>query len=159
FAPKWRKVLATFMITVDSASGVDINGTIDSFNGGFSPNPITGTGNAGRFVPDSDPLTTNKYVEYGIQPPSGSGAHNALVAEGDFTYSTGTLTGTLDTISIGTDLQDNGTSVPSPSASFSGTDLDLASKAFTISGLDLSANLNNTLFDFLQGNEALIENY
>ncbi len=157
--------MATIAITVDSASGVDVNSLLDNFNGGFSPNPVTGTGNAGVFVPNTATTTpTNDYIEYGIQPPSGSGSNNALVAQGDFVYSTGTLSGTLDSLSIGTDLLNGGTSVASPSASFSGTDLSLASSALSITGLALSGSgagnaLNSTFFGLLQGNETAFENY
>lgn len=155
--------MANIAITVDSVSGVNVNTILDNFNGGFSPNPITGTGNAGVFVPNTATTTpTNDYVEYGIQPPSGT--NSALVAQGDFVYSTGTLSGTIDSLSIGTDLLNGGTSVASPSASFSGTDLSLASSALTISGLALSGSgagnaLNSTFFGLLQGNEAAFEDY
>lgn len=154
--------MANITITVDSASGVNVNSILDNFNGGFSPNPITGTGNAGVFVPNAGTPATNDYVEYGIQPPSGT--NNALVAQGDFTYATGTLSGTLDSLSIGTDLLNGGTSVASPSASFSGTDLSLASSALSITGLGLSGSgagnaLNTTFFGLLQGNEAAFEDY
>lgn len=156
--------MATIAITVDSASGVNVNSLLDNFNGGFSPNPITGTGNAGVFVPNTATTATNDYIEYGIQPPSGSGANNALVAQGDFVYATGTLSGTLNSLSIGTDLLNGGTSVASPSASFSGTDLSLASSALSITGLALSGSgagnaLNSTFFGLLQGNEAAFEDY
>lgn len=154
--------MANIAITIDSATGVNVNTLIDNFNGGFSPNPITGTGNAGVFVPNTATPATNDYVEYGIQPPSGT--NNALVAQGDFTYATGTLSGTLNSLSIGTDLLNGGTSVASPSASFSGTDLSLATSALTISGLALSGSgagnaLNSTFFGLLQGNETAFEDY
>lgn len=154
--------MAVISISSGAAGGINVNSLIDNFNGGFSPNPITGTGNAGVFVPDAATPATNDYVEYGIQPPGGT--NNALVAQGNFTYSTGTLSGTLDSLSIGTDLLNGGTSVASPSASFSGSDLSLASSALSISGLGLSGSgagnaLNATFFGLLQGNEAAFEDY
>ena len=150
------------IITIDATSsgsaGVNVNATINNATPGFSPIPAPiGTGNAGVFVPGG-----SQYQHYGLQPASGS--NSAVIADGDFTYATGTLSGTLDSLSLGNVLRDAGTVVASPSASFGGTALTLDSTAFTISNIGLSGSglgnaLNTTLFGFLGGNEAALNSY
>ena len=144
--------------TAAGATGADINGIINAFNPGFSPAPPPGgTGNAGAFSPG---MGARAFDQYGIQPPSGT--DNALVANGDFDYSpsTNTLEGTLNSIAFGTDLKDGATSVASPAGYFTAGTLSLADPTFTISNLGLSGtgagnNLHNTFFTLLSGSESL----
>lgn len=144
--------MAIISIVVDDPNGVDINASINNATPGFSPNPFTGTGNAGIFTAGG-----TQYDQYGIAAPSGT--NSDVLALGDFTYVTGTLSGVLDTLSFGenltTDTGGGRVPVPSPYAGFDGDDL-LLDSAFTISNIGLEgygANnvLNNTLFDLLRG--------
>lgn len=146
---------------VASAAGGDVNAIINNATPGFSPAPPpAGTSNAGIFAPTG---ATRAYAEYGIAAPSGT--NSDVLAEGDFDYATGTLSGTLNTLAFGDGLTDTVIgAIPSPYQSFSGTDLSLTSTALTISNIGLSGSgtgnaLNSTLFTLLQGNETLFNNW
>lgn len=146
---------------VASDAGIDVNAIIDNATPGFSPAPPPyGTSNAGIFAPTG---ATRAYAEYGIAAPSGT--NSDVLAEGDFDYTQGTLSGTLNTLAFGDGLTDSVIgAIPSPYQSFGGTDLSLTSTALTISNIGLSGSgtgnaLNSTLFTLLQGNETLFNNW
>lgn len=148
--------MAVISITVQDTTGVNINAEINDFNPNFSVGAPPS--NSGVFSPGG-----SQYDEYGIQPNGGTG-YNSLLAGGDFTYSTGTLSGQLDTFAFGNNLLNNGVAVPYQTSSFTGGDLSLDTTAFTIANVGLAGSgagnsLNSTFFDLLRGNEAAFNSW
>jgi Ca2+-binding RTX toxin-like protein len=155
----------TITISVNSASGVNVNyggsNYLDTVNDNFNP----ATGSFGYF----NSSFTNA-SQYGIAT-SDSDADgmvddgNAFIAGGNMTYNlaTNTLSGSVDTLTFGTNVTGITSSSPgvsSTSMSFTGT----GNPAFTITGLGLTGttqtdNTHAVLYGLMNGDETALENY
>lgn len=146
--------------TVNSASGVNLNygatNYLDTVGDGFNP----ATGQFGYFnVPANSSGSYVGATEYVLATADNDadGVYDdgsAWIANGDFNYSRGTLSGTVDSLSFGTGL----TGITAAGTGYTSTDASLVSTDVTLSDLNMTgSDVNTVLYGLMNGDEAPLE--
>jgi Ca2+-binding RTX toxin-like protein len=151
----------TLTATINSSSGVNINygatNYLDTITDAFDP----ASGRFGYFtVPFSGGSFTNS-SQYGLAGADvdGDGVYDdgsAFLAGGNMTYSTATntLSGTVDTLTFGTGLNN----ITVGGYGYSSTSMAVGSTDFTLSSLGLTGtDMNNVLYGLMNGDESYLE--
>jgi Ca2+-binding RTX toxin-like protein len=127
---------------VTTGNSLDFNSYIDNYDGNFA-----GT-NRGWFYGGS--TLAGPHSQYGNDSAGDAGASDSLIIGGTFNYTFGTFSGSLNTMSFGTDVNFTGTGNLSTSA------LTQDSTLFDISGLNITGStatdqLQKVVLSFLNG--------
>jgi Ca2+-binding RTX toxin-like protein len=127
---------------VTTGNSLDFNAYIDNYDGNFSGS------NRGWFYGGT--ALGDTHTQYSNDSAGDAGASDSSIFGGTFNYTFGTFTGTLNTISFGTDVNFTGSGNVSTSA------LTHDSTLFDISGLNITGStstdaLQSVLLSFLNG--------
>ncbi|WP_318530223.1 calcium-binding protein [Rhizobium sp. TRM95796] len=147
--------------TVNTTSGVNLNygasNYLDTVGDGFNP----ATGQYGYFNVASSAGSYIGATEYVIATADNDadGVYDdgsAWIVNGNFNYSRGALSGTVDQLSFGTGL--NG--VTAAGTGYTSTNASLASTDVTLSNLNMTgADVNTVLYGLMNGDESGLENW
>jgi hypothetical protein len=131
---------------------------LDTVGDGFN----SATGQFGYF--NVAPSSTGAYTgatEYAIATADndGDGVYDdgsAWIANGNFNYSRGSFTGTVDSLAFGTGLS----GITASGTGYSSTDTSLVSTDVTLSDLNMSGtDANNVLYGLMNGDETALETW
>jgi Ca2+-binding RTX toxin-like protein len=153
----------TITISVNSSAGVNINYGASNYLDTINDNFDSMTGRFGFF--------NNSFVnasQYGLATTDDADAGttiddgNAFIAGGNMTYNltTNTLSGSIDTLTFGENLNGVTSTVPGTTS----TSMSTGTTAFTISSLGITGttqtdNTHAILYNLMNGNEAALETY
>jgi serralysin len=154
----------TITISVNSSAGVNINYGASNYLDTVNDNFDSATGRFGFF--NSSFVNAS---QYGLATNDGADADttiddgNAFIAGGNMTYNlaTNTLSGSIDTLTFGNDL--NGVTTV-PGSGVTTTSMSMGTSAFTITSLGITGttqtdNTHNILYNLMNGNENPLEAY
>ncbi|MDH6266923.1 hypothetical protein M2360_002320 [Rhizobium sp. SG_E_25_P2] len=148
--------------TVNNTSGVNFNygasNYLDTVGDGFN----SATGQFGYF--NVAPSSTGAYIgatEYSIATADndGDGVYDdgsAWIVNGNFNYSRGAFTGTVDSLAFGTGLS----GITAAGTGYSSSDVSLVSSDVTFTNLNMSgADATTVLYGLMNGEEAALETW
>jgi serralysin len=148
--------------TVNNTSGVNFNygasNYLDTVGDGFN----TATSQYGYF--NVAPSSTGAYIgatEYSIATADndGDGVYDdgsAWIVNGNFNYSRGAFTGTVDSLAFGTGLS----GITAAGTGYSSSDVSLVSSDVTLTNLNMSgADATTVLYGLMNGEEAALETW
>lgn len=148
--------------TVNNTSGVNFNygasNYLDTVGDGFN----SATGQFGYFnVAANASGAYNGATEYSIATADndGDGVYDdgsAWIVNGNFNYSRGSFTGTVDSLAFGTGLS----GITAAGTGYSSSDVSLVSTDVTLSDLNMSgADATTVLYGLMNGNEEALETW
>lgn len=147
--------------TVNSTSGVNLNyganNYLDTVGDGFNP----ATGQYGYFNVPSSAGSYTGATEYAVATADNDGDGifddgSAWIANGNFNYSRGALSGTVDSLSFGEGLS----GITAAGTGYTSTDTSLVSTDVSLTNLNMTgSDVNTVLYGLMNGDESGLENW